>query len=99
MIRIPNMPPTSDPLLLDRHWRWAVLWTIRDLQSSMARRRTLSLPNLCRLFDRRWQQAQATPNLLGRGRELGRTFLQHYYLMHQPFHAASTPSHQHHCGG
>jgi len=101
MMRVPAMPPSSesDPLLTDRRWRSAVLWTIRDLKGSVARRRTLSLPNLCRLFDRRWQETQPAGDLVNRGRAIGRAFLRHYYIMRQPFRPSGTPAHNGHCGG
>ena len=44
--------PTA--LSFERSWRWCILATIRDLRLSVARGRTMSLPNTRRLFLRRF---------------------------------------------
>ena len=44
--------PTN--LSFERAWRWCILVTIRDLRLSAARQRTISLPNMKRLFLRRF---------------------------------------------
>jgi hypothetical protein len=44
-------------LPLPRVWRWCVMATVRDLRSSMAGGYAISLPNLGRLFARRWADA------------------------------------------
>jgi hypothetical protein len=85
---------TDDPL--DRRWRSAVLWTIHDLKNSAARHRTLSLQNICRLFERRWHAARPSEDTMRRGRELGREFLQNYYLAHQPFRQGVQLAHNGH---
>ncbi|GEM_PF-3750335 len=41
-------------LSLPRAWKWCVMATTRDLRSSAARGYAISLPNLRRLFVRRW---------------------------------------------
>ena len=93
-------PSTSDPLLVDRHWRSAVLWTLRDLKGSIARQRTLSLPNLCRIFERRWHVSHPPYPLVLRGRQMGRAFISHYYLTYQPFRRQeAVVPHNGHCGG
>ena len=69
---IPQPFDTDDPL--DRHWRSAVLWTIHDLRLSTATRRPLSLPNLCRLFECRWQKACPEQHLAW-GLEAGKSVL------------------------
>lgn len=84
----PSLPdPDTDPLYEDRRWRAVLLWTLRNLKQSILRRRTLSLPNLCRLFDRRWQAHAGHAH----GRKAGRAVLAAYYRAYQPFLAA--PAH------
>jgi len=90
--------PETDLLPHDRRWRAAVLWTIRDLQSSVVRCRTLSLSNLCRLFDRRWRAIRPAPEFAESGCQLGRAFLKHYYFTHQPFHPTTARTDNNHCG-
>ncbi len=46
-------------LPLPRMWRWCVLATMRDLRASAAGGYAISLPNLGRLFARRWADACA----------------------------------------
>lgn len=41
-------------LSLPRAWKWCVMATMRDLRESAARGYAISLPNLRRLFVRRW---------------------------------------------
>jgi len=96
MMRNASIAPSAEShlLLADRRWRSAVLWTIRDLRRSVASNRTLSLPNLCRLFDRRWQETQPAGDFARRGREMGRAFLRHYYLMRQPLGTFRVRNHQ-----
>jgi len=60
------------------------LETVRELWLSAGRRRTMSLPNVSRLFDRRWAAVGKGADF-ERGRELGRDFLRSYYLRGQPF--------------
>ena len=44
-------------LSLPRAWKWCVMATTRDLRVSAARGYAISLPNLRRLFIRRWADA------------------------------------------
>jgi hypothetical protein len=61
---------STDPS--DRRWRAAVLWTLHDLRQSAARRRPLSLSNLCRLFELRWRSCgeASSPDPLAAGRRI-----------------------------
>lgn len=44
-------------LSLPRAWKWCVLATMRDLRKSAAHGYAISLPNLRRLYIRRWADA------------------------------------------
>ena len=75
----------------DQRWRYCVLRTVRDLHLSVARRRTLNLPNLHRLFDLRWGKVKAATARVEQGRRLAHDFLEHYYLQYQPFRTPPLP--------
>lgn len=63
------LDPRHVPVHLDarRAAAWCVRRTLLDLQRSVARHRTISLPNLTRLFDRRrCRLARQRPALAGR---------------------------------
>jgi len=49
------MVPCNLPF--ERLWRWCVLATLRDLRLSRSDGRVISLPNLKRLYTRRWAEA------------------------------------------
>jgi hypothetical protein len=75
----PNSPSfTSDPAA-DRRWRSAVLWTVHDLRISVVRRRKLSLPNLCRLFEYRWRKVSPGEPTAAVATDAGRAFLKSIY--------------------
>ena len=43
-------------LPIERAWRWCVVGTLRDLRTSVSRNRVICLPNLRRLWCRRWSE-------------------------------------------
>lgn len=54
----PEGPRTIVPvhLPMERAWRWCIAATLRDLRISIARNRVISLPNVRRLYHRRWTE-------------------------------------------
>lgn len=83
---MPLTPIFSSENVADRRWRSAVLWTVHDLRLSMARRRKLSLPNLCRLFESRLRRELPDDEAANEGVELGRAFLVQFYPSYRASH-------------
>lgn len=83
MTRLSTTLPSNGAL--DRRWRSAVLWTVHDLRLSMERRRKLSLPNLCRLFEYHWRTTNPGREAVQVGTEAGRAFLRSIYPLYAPF--------------
>ncbi len=59
--------------------RWVLLRLIRDLRLSVAHGRTISLPNLLRLYRRRTDALAVA--------DVDLSILRDIYLLHQPFNA------------
>ena len=84
-----GMPP-------DRAYRWCLARTTRDLRQSVRRGKVISLPSLCRLFTRRWQNVlrQCCPEFDGETEEAaarhGQSAIRRVYMQHQPFRMAGT---------
>ncbi len=55
---------------VERAWRWCVHRTIRDARLAAARGRSISRPNLERLFARRWARLMEGLPAMDAGREL-----------------------------
>ena len=89
----------SHPLEHVKQLRSCILRTLRDLRRSVAEHRALSLPNLQRIFLRRWQALNLPPEESERGRTLGLAFIYTYYASRQPFRARPVSNGNHCCGG
>jgi hypothetical protein len=93
----PSHTPTG--LSPQRARRWCVVRTLRDLRSSVRRGKPITLPNLLRLFDRRWHRismmthARLAPRDPMKEGDAGRRYLRDYYRRNQPF-ARSELSHE-----
>jgi hypothetical protein len=81
---------------VDRSWRAAILWTVHDLRLSIARRRKLSLPNACRLFEYRWRKVRPSEQTAAAATDAGRAFLKSIYPKFPT--AAGTFANGHHSG-
>jgi hypothetical protein len=88
---VPKLPAelhvVSDGFSEEKQWRRCVVQTVRELHASASRGRTISLPNLWRIFDHRWLSVGAVDSTTERWRQLGRDFLRGYYMQRQPFTA------------
>jgi hypothetical protein len=81
-----SFPSSAVDETTERRWRAAVLWTVHDLRLSRVRRRPLSLPNLCRLFENRWRSAKPNPEIAQPASEVGQAFLRNFYVQRAPSH-------------
>ena len=80
----PNDTDDRGPDAFDATLRACIAAALRELRLSASQNRTISLPNLRRLFDCRWNAAELPPAMRRLGREIGRKRISIFYLSHQP---------------